>query len=104
MEGLRGHVELVLLAVVAKKPAHGWAIIEQARLRSGGVLELLEGGVYLHLHRLEREGLADSVWSEVAGRSRRGYGRTRRGWAELAKRRADWGRVAHGMRTLLEES
>src|SRR5688500_8130407 len=96
-------MELALLAVVAARPSHGWAILEQARLRSEGIFEFGEGAVYPVLHKLERDGLLRSDWAEVGGRSRRTYHITRRGRAELERRRDDWSRMAQGMRALLQD-
>jgi hypothetical protein len=43
----------MILAVVGAGPAHGYAVIEALKQRSGGVFELPEGTVYPALHRLE---------------------------------------------------
>src|SRR5688572_15488106 len=102
MESLRGHLELVLLAIVSAEPSHGYAIIERARLLSEGVFDLGEGAAYSVLYRLERHGLLRSQWSEVGGRGRRVYHITRAGEQELTRLRAAWGRVANGMRAVLE--
>ena len=53
-------VDLLLLAVVAKGPIHGYAIIEQLHQKSDGTLDLPEGTVYPALYRLERLGLVRS--------------------------------------------
>ena len=35
-ETLKGHLDLLLLAIVAEEPAHGYRIIESLKERSGG--------------------------------------------------------------------
>jgi PadR family transcriptional regulator, regulatory protein PadR len=89
-ETLKGHLDGLILATLAAGPAHGYAVIEQLKLRSGGAFELAEGTVYPVLHRLEAEGLLASSWSEAAGRKRRVYRLTRRGRTALEGSRRDW--------------
>ena len=65
---------MLLLAVLAAGPAHGYAVMFQARgQRSAGAFELPEGTVDPALHRLESAGLLASTWEIVAGRRRRMY-------------------------------
>jgi len=56
-EALKGHLDALILAVLADEPLHGYAIIERLKQRSGGELSLPEGTVYPALHRLESGGL-----------------------------------------------
>lgn len=89
-EAVRGHLELLLLSVLARGPGHGYAIIERLRARSDGAFELPEGTIYPALHRLEAARLLGSRWVDDSGRRRRVYELTRRGTAELERRREDW--------------
>jgi DNA-binding PadR family transcriptional regulator len=89
-EALKGHLDALILAVVAGGPQHGYAIIGELKQRSGGALELPEGTVYPALHRLEAAGLLSSAWSRDSGRRRRVYELTRRGRSELGVRRGEW--------------
>jgi DNA-binding PadR family transcriptional regulator len=89
-ETLKGHLDGLILATLAAGPAHGYAVIEQLKRRSGGAFELAEGTVYPVLHRLEAEGLLASSWSDAAGRKRRVYRLTRRGRSALDGRRREW--------------
>jgi DNA-binding PadR family transcriptional regulator len=89
-EALKGHLDALILAIVAGGPVHGYAIIEELKRRSGGTLALPEGTVYPALHRLEAAGLLASSWSDGAGRRRRIYELTRRGERELGARRGEW--------------
>lgn len=91
-EAVKGHLELLLLAVLADGPAHGYAVIERLRERSGGEFAFPEGTIYPALHRLESAGVLQSDWSEGAGRRRRVYALTRRGRAALAERGDEWRR------------
>jgi PadR family transcriptional regulator PadR len=89
-ETLKGHLDLLLLAAVQSRPAHGYAIADTLRARSDGAFDLPEGTLYPALHRLERAGLLSSRWSEVGGRRRRVYQLTARGQRSLAKRQSEW--------------
>ena len=93
-EQLKGHLDSLILAVLANEPLHGYAIIEQLKRRSGGALALPEGTVYPALHRLERGGLLKSEWSDE-GRRRRVYSLTARGRRELSERRTSWLSLIH---------
>jgi DNA-binding PadR family transcriptional regulator len=88
-ETLKGHLDALILGILARGPLHGYAVIEELRLRSGGSLDVPEGTVYPALHRLEAAGLLSSAWSDGA-RRRRVYRVTARGRRELGRRRNEW--------------
>jgi PadR family transcriptional regulator, regulatory protein PadR len=96
-EALKGHLDLLLLAVLEKGPAHGYAIIDTLRQRSGGTFNLPEGTVYPALHRLEESGLLSSQWSENGGRRRRIYQLTSKGRLALARRHEEWSQFAQAV-------
>jgi DNA-binding PadR family transcriptional regulator len=85
----RGHLELLLLALL-RRPAHGYALIEEMRSRSGGALDVPEGSVYPALYRLERAGWISSTDESVNGRRRRIYRLTPHGHAALDERTRAW--------------
>ena len=89
-ETLKGHLDFLLLAILADEPAHGYRVIEELKRRSAGAFELPEGTVYPALHRLEESGLLASSWASAAGRRRRVYRLTARGKRALAGARRDW--------------
>ena len=89
-EDLKGHLDSLILAVLSAAPAHGYAVVEELKQRSGGAFALPEGTVYPALHRLERSGFLESRWSEAGGRRRRVYRLTRRGRRRLDARRSEW--------------
>jgi PadR family transcriptional regulator, regulatory protein PadR len=101
-EMLKGHLDAVLLAALETGPAHGYAIIEIIRSRSGAVFDLPEGTVYPALHRLEEAGLLSSSWATPpTGRRRRIYALTKAGAADLSKKRASWNRFAGAVNAFL---
>jgi PadR family transcriptional regulator, regulatory protein PadR len=100
-EQLKGHLDLLLMTVLAAGPAHGYAIITALRERSEGTFDLHEGTIYPALHRLEDAGLLGSSWADAGGRRRRVYTLTDKGVAALAAERTQWRRFAAGMRAVL---
>ena len=100
---LKGHLDMIVLAALAAGPAHGYAVIEQIRRRSGRAFDLPEGTVYPALHRLEQAGLLASRWiTAESGRRRRVYALTRRGERALAERRAVWRQFSDAIRGVLK--
>jgi DNA-binding PadR family transcriptional regulator len=83
-------VDLLLLGVLRRGPAHGYAIISALRERSEGEFDFAEGTIYPALHRLERAGLVESSLESVHGRRRRTYELTVRGRTEFAAQRRAW--------------
>ena len=105
MEGemLKGHLDMIVLAALAPGPAHGYAVIEQIRRKSGRAFDLPEGTIYPALHRLEQAGLLSSRWvTAESGRRRRVYALTRQGGRALAERRAVWRQFSDAVGGLLD--
>jgi PadR family transcriptional regulator, regulatory protein PadR len=89
-EKLKGHLDLLLLSVLARGPGHGYEVITRLREHSDGAFELPEGTVYPALHRLEQAGLLTSSWEVVAGRRRRIYRVTAAGQEARAEQAEQW--------------
>jgi DNA-binding PadR family transcriptional regulator len=100
-DALKGHLDMLLLAAVRARPAHGYALIEELRRCSEGTLDLPEGTIYPVLHRLERAGLLASEWVSDAPRRRRTYALTEAGRAALAGLEDDWLRFARSVAAVL---
>ncbi|GAA2850659.1 PadR family transcriptional regulator [Microbacterium arabinogalactanolyticum] len=89
-ESLKGHMDMLVLAVIARGPLHGYGVIDALRERSEGSFDLAEGTVYPVLHRLERAGLLSHEWSESTGRRRKLYRLTASGTARLREQQNGW--------------
>ena len=90
-EILKGHLDAVMLAIVAEGPAHGYSIIERISERSEGLIELGEGTAYPALHRLERQGYLKSCRSTSAsGRTSPGRSAPSSGRSRGPSRRQAW--------------
>lgn len=99
---LKGHLDLIVLAALSAGPAHGYAVIEAIKRKSGQAFDLPEGTIYPALHRLEQAGLLSSRWTIAeSGRKRRVYALTRRGQRALAERRVVWERFSSAIGGLL---
>ena len=93
MESVRGNLDMMILAVLANAPAHGYAQIEALRSRSGGLFDIAEGTLYPALHKLEAARVVRSRWEQVNGRKRRVYSITASGQRALAERHSQWAAV-----------
>lgn len=100
-DALNGQLDSLILATVAEEPAHGYAVLQRLKQRSGGTFDLAEGTIYPALHRLERDRLLASAWSEESGRRRRVYRITRSGRAALTSRRREWQSFAQAVEAVL---
>ena len=87
---LTGAVEMLILDVISHGPSYGYEITQTVLSRSAGHFELKEGSLYPALHRLERQKLLDSYWTEADGRRRKYYKLTTAGRKALAARRTEW--------------
>jgi transcriptional regulator len=97
-------VEMLILEVVAQGPSYGYEITQTVGERSNGQFELKEGSLYPALHRLERQKLMRTYWSEADGRRRKYYELTDAGRAELAARKRSWLSFAAGVNSVLSTS
>jgi len=102
---LKGHLDMIVLAVLSAGPAHGYAVIEELKRRSAGAFDLPEGTIYPVLHRLEHAGLLAGRWvTAESGRRRRVYALTKRGMRELGERRAVWEHFSDAIGSLFKGS
>jgi len=98
---ITGTVEMLMLEVITQGPSYGYEIVQTVLNRSGGRFELKEGSLYPALHRLERQKLLESYWSEFDGRRRKYYRVTDSGRELLEARRKDWQAFAAGVNGVL---
>ncbi len=101
---VKGHLDLLLLAILSTDPGHGYAVITQLRERTDGLLDLTEGAVYPALHRLEDLGFLASEWQPVNGRRRRLYRLTSSGHSALAHQRTEWQSLTRAIGNVVSSS
>ena len=87
----KGSTPILILAVLADGPRHGYAIAREIERRSADALSMGEGALYPALRALEREGFVSSEWQpQPSGPARRIYTLTDAGQARLAQQVAAW--------------
>lgn len=101
---LKGHLTLLVLAIIREKPIHGYAIAREIERRAGALLELGDGTLYPLLYRLESQGHVRGGWKRAAtGKDRKVYTITRSGTRRLTEGRRDWESLSRLMREFLGE-
>jgi DNA-binding PadR family transcriptional regulator len=81
----------LVLAILQKGDSYGYAIIQEVRALSGGELAWSEGMLYPVLHRMEDQGLIESLEDRgVNGRKRKYYRLRADGKRALAEERRQW--------------
>lgn len=102
-ELLRGHLPVLVLAIVAEQPIHGYALAKQIKLRGGNLLKMGEGTLYPLLYRLESQGLIRAAWETgPTGKERKVYSVTKAGHRKIAEGRRDWQSLSKLVHTFLE--
>lgn len=100
-EMLKGTLEGIVLAILARAPAYGYEITSQLRAR--GFDDIAEGTVYALLVRIERNGLVDVVKKpSEKGPPRKVYSLNAQGHADLAEFWTTWSFVSERLETLRE--
>ena len=96
---------LVLRALEARGPAHGYALCGHIQSASSELLRVEEGSLYPALHRMEQEGWLKASWGTTEkGRKAKFYEITKRGRAQLATERESWDRLTRGVALVLRPS
>ncbi len=96
-----GTVEMLVMEVLSAGASYGYQIGQTVLERSQSLFELKEGSLYPALHKLEREGVLESYWTEHDGRRRKYYRLTANGLKDLERRRAEWQALARGVNGVL---
>jgi transcriptional regulator len=95
-------VLLVLRAIEARGPMHGYALTSHIQDVSADLLRVEEGSLYPALHRIEQEGWVHSEWGTTEkGRKARFYSLTEAGRNQLAFERESWEKLTKGVARVL---
>jgi PadR family transcriptional regulator PadR len=98
----KNDLPVLVLAVLADAPRHGYAIAREIEARSGRSLRLREGSLYPALRVLEQDGLVTSEWAvQPSGPARRVYKLTEAGRGELSRRADAWKQYAETMERII---
>ncbi len=93
-------LDAIVLAVVSKEPdgTYGYKITQEVRQ----VIDLSESTLYPVLRRLQKDECLEVYDMECAGRNRRYYKVTSRGWAQLRLYESEWRRYSDKITGLFE--
>jgi PadR family transcriptional regulator, regulatory protein PadR len=93
LDTLRGTLDLLVLRALRWGPRHGYAVAQFIRDGSSGALQVLDGALYLSLHRLAERGLVESEWGvSDKGKRARFYALTSAGRRALRAETVIWER------------
>lgn len=93
-------LDAIVLAVVSKEPegTYGYKITQDVRQ----VIDLSESTLYPVLRRLQKDDCLEVYDRECAGRNRRYYKVTSRGWAQLRLYESEWRSYSEKVTSLFE--
>lgn len=94
---LNGVPELLILRLIARRPMHGYDLVQAIRASSGEELSFGEGCIYPLLHKLEAAGHLTSRRQTIDGRSRVVYRVTARGEKRLVEALSEWKRIVNAV-------
>jgi PadR family transcriptional regulator, regulatory protein PadR len=88
---IRGHIDTVILSLLAQSDKYGYEISKIIAAKTGGEYEINEATLYSSLKRLERDESITSYWGdETQGGRRRYYRITKEGKKVLTQNKLDW--------------
>ncbi|MEU8607957.1 PadR family transcriptional regulator [Actinoplanes sp. NPDC048791] len=100
---LRGALDMCLLALLAREPAHGYELVR--RVEAAGFDGVGYGTVYPLLTRMRRLGLvADELEASPAGPPRKVYALTGAGRARLGSWQQQWARFVGVVDAMLSDT
>lgn len=99
---LKGHLDLILLAIIEGSPKYGLEIIKEAQVRTDGYFDLKVGSLYPALHRLEQAGWVSGDFqpSPKGGAPVKYYQLTDHGQRALNDKREQFSRFASHVQSL----
>ena len=99
---LKGTLPVLILQVLSEGEKHGYAIAQDIKQRSEGVLDFKEGSLYPALHAQEKKGLIQSFDRKENGRRRRYYRITEDGSRALVTHREEWRQLSTAVTGILQ--
>lgn len=95
----------MILSILAEGDSYGYAIIKRVRELSDGQMQWTDGMLYPVLHRLERQGQAESYHqASETGRKRKYYRLKKDGSKALAQHKEQWMLVHTTLQQLWEKN
>jgi PadR family transcriptional regulator, regulatory protein PadR len=102
---IRGHIDTIILRLLAEQDRYGYEIYKEVLVRSDGEYELKEPSLYSAFRRLETQGYVRSYWGEESqGGRRKYYAITDTGKEYCEKSRLDWQTIKKILDKLIGEA
>lgn len=93
---------LVLKAIAAQGPMHGYGITNYVQRVSAGLLRVEEGSLYPALHRMAQDGWLKAEWGTTeTNREAKFYSITPAGRKQLEIEEQSWARLREGVQRVL---
>lgn len=91
-EVLKGHIDTIILSIVAQHDCYGYEIAKTVREYTEGAFEIKEATLYIALKRLEKNEYILSYWDDGAsnGGRRKYYKMTEQGTEFLEYKKQEW--------------
>ncbi len=97
-----GALEMMVLELLRRQPAHGYALVQHIQQRSNNLLQVEEGSLYPALQRLLKAKLVKAEWGVSATNRRvRTYQITPTGLRHLEQERSSFERMFEGIALVL---
>lgn len=99
-----GSLDLVLLSLIAREPAHGYRLAQLIKEGSKGWLGVEEGSLYPALQRLRKRKLVEADWqTQATGREVRVYWITAAGREALREGTQEWAMMTNAIGKFLDQ-
>jgi DNA-binding PadR family transcriptional regulator len=102
-EAHKGYIRIGVLILLNKKPSHGYEIMSEIKLRTGGFWKPTAGGVYPILRDLEKTGYIKGEWHKQNNRNIKTYRITEKGKQILRNAIVKQSEIANNINTLFQE-
>jgi len=104
-ELIQGTLEMLILKALARRPQHGYAVVEWIQQTSQQVLKVEEGALYPALHRLELRGLLSAKWGASENNRRaKFYQLTAEGKKRLNTESQRWAKLSAAVAFVMQAS
>ena len=99
---LQGTLDLLVLKILARRPMHGYGVMQRIQQVSDDGLRVEEGSLYPALHRMEQADWISSEWKVTkSGRRAKYYKLTATGRRQLEEEEKSWSRITGAVAKVL---
>jgi PadR family transcriptional regulator PadR len=99
----QGTLDLMILTILAREPAHGYGIAQRLATLSRDNFKVNPGSLFPSLYRLEQDGKLKAEWRPSENnRKAKYYQLTAAGRKQLEQHRRRWDRISFAITSVLE--